>query len=325
MNIVLRINKANMNAYSDPAAIRAGWALTHLGNGDVPNEAVIAARPEVLIVDAVTPVTAELIGKLPELKLIHSQGVAFDKIDCAAARERGVYVCNNAGVNAAAVAEHAVMLILAALRRLLPSQEAVFAGEQMAFKSSCFSDALPELLGKRVGILGYGAIGRELKKRLAAFGCALFYNDVVRAKDETGIVYLEREELLRTCDIVSLHVPVLPSTRGMMNEEALALLKPGAILVNTARGALVEDLAVRAALESGALGAYAADTLDPEPVTADNPLLSLSPAACARVVFTPHVAGLTVGSFRRTYQNIWRNVAAVEDGERPGFVVNGVS
>ena len=95
MNIVLRINRANMDAYSDPAALRSGWALTHLGNGDVPDEAVIAARPEVLIVDAVTPVTAELIGKLPELKLIHSQGVAFDKIDCAAARERGVYVCNN--------------------------------------------------------------------------------------------------------------------------------------------------------------------------------------------------------------------------------------
>ena len=324
MNITLRINRANMDAYSDPADLRPGWVLTHLGNGDVPDEAVAAAEPEVLIVDAVTPVPAALMDKLPKLKLIHSQGVAYDKIDCAAAKERGVWVCNNAGVNAAAVAEHAVLLMLAALRRLVPSQEAVFAGEQIVFKNSCFSDALPELLGKKVGILGYGAIGRELAKRLAAFGCEIFYNDVVRARDETGVRFLEREALLKTCDIVTLHVPVLPATRGMMNAETLALLKPGAMLVNTARGALVDDLAVRAALESGALGAYAADTLDPEPVTADNPLLSLSPAARARVLFTPHVAGLTVGSFRRTYQNVWRNVAAVEDGKRPGFVVNGL-
>ena len=324
MNITLRINRANMDAYSDPADLRPGWALTHLGNGDVPDEAVAAAEPEVLIVDAVTPVTAALMDRLPKLKLIHSQGVAFDKIDCAAAKERGIWVCNNAGVNAAAVAEHAVLLMLASLRRLVPSEQAVFAGEQIVFKNSCFSDALPELLGKKVGILGYGAIGRELAKRLAAFGCELFYNDVVRAKDETGVIYLEQEELLKTCDIVTLHVPVLPATRGMMNAVRLALMKPGAILVNTARGALVDELALRAALESGSLGAYAADTLDPEPVTADNPLLALSPAARARVLFTPHVAGLTVGSFRRTYKNIWRNTARVEDGQRPDFVVNGL-
>ncbi len=324
MNLTLQINRANMDAYSDPADLRPGWRLTHLGNGASDEDEVAATKPEALIVDAVTPVTASLIARLPELKIIHSQGVAYDKIDCGAAKEHGVWVCNNAGVNAAAVAEHAVMLILAALRRLTASERAVFAGGQIAFKNSCFGSALPELLGKKVGIVGYGAIGRELARRLAAFGCELYYADVIRAKDETNVTYLERDELLRECDVVSLHVPVLPSTAGMINDDALASMKPGAVLINTARGAPLAPLAVRRALEAGRLGAYASDTLDPEPVTADNPLLTLEGAARDRVVFTPHVAGLTEGSFRRTYKNIWRNVALAEDGKHPDFVVNGL-
>lgn len=321
MNLTLCISEANMAAYSNPADLRPDWKLTHCAWND---EEVIASNPDVLVVDAVAPVSAELIAKLPNLKLIHSQGVAFDRIDCAAAKEHGVYVCNNAGVNAVAVAEHGVMLILAALRNLVASQEAVFAGNQMAFKSSCFSNAPAELYGKKVGIIGFGAIGRELAKRLAAFGCKLYYNDVFRAKDESLVTYMERDEILRQCDIISLHVPVLPSTEGMINDETLAMMKPDAILVNTARGALVDAEAVKRALTEGRLAAYATDTLHPEPVTEDNTLLHLEPQARERVVFTPHTAGLTRGSFERTYRNIWSNVALVEDGKRPNFVVNGL-
>lgn len=324
MKIALRINKANMDAYSDPSALREGWELIHLGNGEVSDRNVAATNAEALVVDAITDVSAELIAAMPNLKIIHSQGVAFNRINCAAAAERGIYVCNNAGVNAVPVAEHTVMLILSLLRSTAESMEAVFAGKQIEYKNKCFSAALPELMGKKVGIIGFGAIGRELAKRLAVFGCEIYYNDIAEIPNDFGAKYMEKDELLHRCDIVSLHAPVIPSTVHMMNKDTLALMKPGALLINTARGELVEQNALCAALESGCLGGFAADTLDPEPVTLDNPLLSLSDAAKRRVILTPHIAGLTEGSFRRTYRNIWSNIAAVEDGSRPTFVVNGI-
>ncbi|MBR6429939.1 MAG: hypothetical protein IKS27_01875 [Oscillospiraceae bacterium] len=324
MNIALRINRDNMDAYSDPGDLRPDWTLIHLGNGDVPDETVAATGAQVLVVDAVTPVTASLLEAMPRLRLIHSQGVAFDRIDCAAARERGIYVCNNPGVNAAAVAEHTVMLMLAGLRQLIPARRAVLAGEQMAYKNRCFSNALPELLGKAVGLIGFGAIGREVAARLVPFGCSVYFYTPRGTGDVPGAKALDLETLLRTCDIVSLHAPVTDVTRGMIGRDALARMKPGAILINTARGALIDPAAVKEALERGSLGLYATDTLDPEPVTADNLLLSLAPAHRDRLLCTPHVAGLTQGSFRRTYRNIWRNVALVQDGRPPDFVVNGL-
>ncbi len=322
MNITLQINQANMDAYSDPSMIRPDWKLVNLGNAAVSDEAVAETEPEVLIVDAVTPVTAELIEKLPKLKMIHSQGVAYNRIDTEAAKKRGIYVCNNAGVNAVSVAEHAVMLMLASLRRLCESQESVYAGHQIDFKNRMFSDALPELYGKKVGIVGYGAIGKELAKRLSAFGCELFYYDVVKTADP--IAYLPLNELLSSCDIITLHVPVLPSTTGMINEETLKLLKKNAVLLNTARGELVDQEALKKALEEDRIGLFAADTLSPEPVLPDNPLLNLSEKAAKKVLLTPHIAGFTAGSFERTYRNIWKNTAAVQDGLHPDFVVNGL-
>ena len=321
MNLTLYISEANMDSYSNPADLRPDWKLTHCVWED---DAVVASNPDVLIVDAITTVSAELIARLPNLKLIHSQGVAFDRIDCAAAKERGIYVCNNAGVNAVAVAEHCVMVILATLRKMVEAQEAVYAGKQEEYKNATFANAPDEIYGKKVGIIGYGAIGRELAKRLAAFGCEIYYNDVFRAKDESIATYMERDEILEKCDIISLHVPVLPSTEKMINDDTLAKMRPDAILVNTARGALVDHEAMRRALNEGLIGAYVTDTLFPEPVTLDNPLLNLEPQARERVVLTPHTAGFTRGSFERTYRNIWSNVALVQDGQRPNFVVNGL-
>jgi len=324
MRIALRINKDNMDTYSDPAMLRPDWELIQLGNGEVPDAVTAATDAEVLVVDAITPVTAELIAAMPNLKIIHSQGVAFNRIDCEAAAARGIYVCNNAGVNATAVAEHTVMLMLDLLRRFAASQAAVYAGGQMGFKSGCFADALPELMGLHVGFIGLGAIGMETARRLQAFGCELCYNDRFPIENDLGLQLCSREEVLQNCDIVSLHVPVTPETTHMINEETLALMRPGAILINTARGELVDQEAIARALISGRLGGYGTDTLSPEPVPADLPLLHLPEEVRARLAVTPHVAGLTAGSFRRTYRNIWSNLAALQDGQRPRFIVNGV-
>lgn len=324
MRITLRLSQENMDRYSDPAALRLGWQLVNLGNAALPDAAVAETDPEVLVVDAITPVSGALIAALPHLRLIQSQGVAYNRIDCDAAAARGVYVCNNAGVNADAVAEQAILLMLALLRQLGPAQKAVLAGEQIGYKNRCFAAALPELGDQHVGVVGMGAIGRALTQRLTAFGCRVSYYSRVPVADSRGAAYLPLVELLSACDIISLHAPVKPETLHMIGPAALNSMKPGALLINTARGELVDQEAVCAALRAGTLGGFGADTLSPEPVEADNPLLRLPPPVLDRVVLSPHIAGLTGGSFRRMYQSIWSNLAALEDGERPRNVVNGI-
>jgi lactate dehydrogenase-like 2-hydroxyacid dehydrogenase len=324
MKIALLINQKNMEKYSNKGDLRSSWELIHLGNGDVADSDIIATGAEVVVADAVNPVSAAVINAMPQLKLIHSQGVAYNLIDCQVAKEKGVFVCNNAAVNAGAVAEHAIMLMLVLLRRFTESQIQVRAGKQIDFKNSCFENGLPELYGKRIGIIGLGAIGKELVKRLTPFGCRFCYNDAVPIADSLGAEYVSKEEIFKSCDIISLHAPVLPSTINMINDESLAMFKPGAILINTARGELIDQEALCRALESGSLGGFGADTLSPEPVRLDNPLLKLSPEAEKKVALTPHVAGITAESFMRMYSNIWRNIASVEDGKRPINIVNGL-
>jgi phosphoglycerate dehydrogenase-like enzyme len=324
VKIALLINRKNMEQCSLPGDIPGGWELIHLGNGAVDEADIVATGADVIVADAIRPVSSNVIRSMPKLKLIHSQGVAYNLIDCKAAAERGVYVCNNAGVNAGAVAEHAVMLMLVLLRRFTDSQAYVLAGRQIDFKNSCFENGLPELGGRCAGIIGMGAIGRELTKRLKAFGCDVSYNDCAPVGDSMGAVFVSQEDIFRNCDIISLHVPVLPSTVGMINDSVLDKLKPGAILINTARGELIDQEALCRALTSGKLGGFGADTLSPEPVTTDNPLLSLPPAALKKVALTPHIAGITSESFIRMYKNIWKNIALVADGKRPCNVVNGI-
>ncbi len=324
MRIALLINRKNMEKYSSPEDMGKGWELVHLGNGEVPEEELIATDADAIIADAVRPVSAKVIESMPRLRLVQSQGVAYNLIDCKAAAERGVYVCNNAGINAGAVAEHAIMLMLVLLRRFSESQSYVYAGRQIDYKNLCFEDGLPELEGRRVGIIGLGAIGRELAKRLSAFGCRIVYNNRSPAADSLGAEFAEKEELFRTCGIISLHAPVTPETLRMIDDGALEKFRPGAILINTARGELIDQEAVCRALVSGRLGGFGADTLSPEPVAADNPLLKLPPEAARRVALTPHVAGITSEAFIRMYRNIWRNIALVAEGGRPLNVVNGL-
>lgn len=294
-------------------------------------EADIAARAseaEAVIVDAVLPVTAGMIEKMPGLKLIHSEGVSYNLIDTAAAEKAGVFVCNNRAVNAGQVAEHAVMLMLAVMRRLIEGDRRVRAGGQMQAKTQFIAEGLHDLIGARVGIIGFGAIGKELAKRLRPFGCKIFYSgghrETAEAEAELGVEWLERDELLRCCDVVSLSVPVNDSTKNMINRETLALMKPGSILINCARGAVVNSADLAEAIRSGVIYGAGLDTMEPEPVPADDPLVMLPEPWKNRVVFTPHIAGTTLSVFYNSYINIWNNIAAVQRGERPTNVVNRV-
>jgi phosphoglycerate dehydrogenase-like enzyme len=269
------------------------------------------------------PITAEIICGLPRLKIIHSQGVAYNLFDLRAARNAGVYVSNCAGVNAAAVAEQAVMLILVLLRNFRENEDMVYAARQGQAKTRYFENGLRELGECHVGIIGLGAIGKELAKILKAFGCKLSYFSRTPVP-ESGIAYLPLDELYAQCDIISLHVPVKPETIGMIDETAIGRMKRGAIIINTARGELVDQEAVCRALKDGRLGGAGFDTLAPEPVRPDNPFLALPQDIRRKVALSPHIGGITAGCFHRCFNMIWHNLRKVAAGERPMNIVNGL-
>ena len=283
---------------------------------------------EIVFADAITPATREIMDALPRLKMIHSEGVAYNAIDVDAAREKGVFVCNNKGCNAVSVAEHTVMLMLMALRCGVTGHRAVLEGRQLQFKEQFMVSGARELGELDVGLIGLGDIGQATARRLRPFGCKLFYYTAHRrppqAEEELGVTYLPLEELAAQCDILSLHCAVTSQTTHMVNAGFLSRIKPGAILVNTARGQLVDNQAVRQALIDGRLGSIAIDTFDPEPTPADHPLVNLPPQAADRAIFSPHLGGNTSSSFRRAHWNMWNSAKLILEGKRPNFIVNGL-
>ena len=329
MKILILGPKARYEAYHPPMDFVSRQELVFLDQGSSQAE-ITAAAPDaqVLFVDAITPVPAALIASFSRLRLIHSEGVAFDRIDLDAARRRGIYVCNNKGCNAGAVAEQTVMLMLMLLRRALEGDQAVREGRQIEMKERCMVEGITELSACRVGLVGFGDIARAAAERLAPFGCELYYYTRHRRTPEEeqryGITYLPLETLAETCDIVSLHCAVTDETRGMVDEAFLRRMRPAAYLINTARGDLVDNEALRRALLEGRIAGAGLDTLAPEPVAADHPLVTLPPEVQKKVVLAPHLGGITEASFRRAHAHMWRNAERLAAGERPDCVVNGV-
>jgi D-3-phosphoglycerate dehydrogenase len=251
-------------------------------------------------------VTKETIALLPNLMVVARCGAGLDNVDTIAAEAAGVTVVHAPGVTTGAVAEHALMLMLALARRLTEVDRAVKAGDwgvREGFEST-------EMRGKRLGIVGLGAIG----SKLAEFGRMLDM-DVVCATRSDVTSRAERvtlDELLRTSDVVQLCVPLSDSTRGLIGAEQFAVMKEGALLVNTARGPIVDQAALEDALGRGILGGYAADVWDPEPPIVTDPVL-----LHARTVITPHVAGLTDVTYREICLRPAEAVAAILGGSEP--------
>lgn len=327
MKIVILGTEARYRRYLPERPFARAQTPVYLDKAST-EEQILAAAPdaEALFVDAITPVSGRLMERLPHLRLIHSEGVAFDKIDLAAARTRGIDVCNNKGCNAAAVAEQTVLLMLMLLRRALEGDRMVRQGRQMEMKERSMVEGIPELGACRVGLVGFGDIAKAAAERLAPFGCELCYYAPHRrpAEEEArwGVTYLPLEELAARCDIVSLHCAVTDRTRGMVDEAFLRRMKPAAYLINTGRGELVDDLALRRALEEDRIAGAGLDTLAPEPVPADHPLVDLPPRLRDRVVLSPHLGGITEGAFRRSHLHMWRNAERVAAGEKPDNIVN---
>jgi phosphoglycerate dehydrogenase-like enzyme len=297
----------------------------------LPEEALIEALRDAdfLLVGSVHHVSSAVIHAAPSLKMIHTEGVGFDKVDVEAARAVGLPVCNNRAVNNVSVAEHTIGLILAALKRMVYSDREIKRGDFTAVQTQLRTEGIHELRHQHVGLVGCGAIGQEVARMLGVFGCKVSYFDTYRPSPEReralNISYLELDDLLAQCDIVSLHVPVLPDTVNIINARALGLMKDHAILVNTSRGELIDQPAAASALESGRLGALAIDTLAPEPPAEDHPFLTLTPDAADRLIITPHVAGTTAEAFTRMLQWVIADFQEILAGRLPDRVCNGVT
>ena len=297
---------------------------------NAPLEEILAAGSDAdyIIADAVAHVPAALVEQMPHMKMIHSEGVAFNSFAWREAAQRGVYVCNCKGANAAAVAEQAVFLMLACLRNAGEGDRAVREGRQIEVKERMMVEGFAELGDCTVGLVGFGAIAKETAKRLAAFDCRVVYYARHQASPEEESLYhatyLPLDELLAQSDIVSLHVPVTEETTGMADERFFETMKNTAWLINTARGEIVDNEALAAAITGRKIAGAGIDTLAPEPVQADHPLVNLPAPYCDRIFFSPHIGGVTSTMCKKAHRNIWANIERMERGERPVNICNGL-
>lgn len=254
------------------------------------------------------PVTAEDVAAAPRLRLIQKIGVGVNTIDLAAARRRGVAVCNMPGTNTQAVAEMTLLLMLGALRHVSRLDAATRAGQGWRLPAD-LQDRYGELRGRTVGLVGYGAVPRRLAPVLQALGARVLFASRSGKPDAAG----ERRplgELLTESDVVSLHVPLTPETERLIDRDAIARMKPGAVIVNTARGGLIDEAALVAALRAGRVAAAGLDVFEAEPTPAGSALLALDNVVC-----TPHLAWLTRETLERSIAVAVENCRRLASGE----------
>jgi phosphoglycerate dehydrogenase-like enzyme len=260
----------------------------------------------------------EFFRSAPRLKLVQLLSAGYDHVDVEAARKAGVPVSNNGGANAIAVAEHALMLMLAVSKRLVQFHNDVVAGK---WRVGSLADLrVYELAGKTLGIVGLGNIGKKVARRAQAFDMKVQYYDIARPtedqEDALGLRFVLLTELLQTSDVVSLHVPLDDSTRNMISARELAMMKPGAILINTCRGPVVDEDALARALREKRLAGAGLDVLVQEPAPPGHPLYALP-----TVTFTPHSAGPTWENWTARFRNGFDNIQRVAAGRRPQWVI----
>ena len=297
---------------------------------DLPVEEYLrqAGDADFIIVDAITTISDELIRQMPNLLVIHSEGVAFNAIDLKAADECGVYVCNAKGMNAMAVAEQAVLLMVGMLRNMVVNDAAVRNGHQIETKEGYMQNGnLYELADCSVGLVGFGDIAQKTAHLLKAYGVKeIYYYKRHRLDPEQeqqfGVQYRELDDLLASSRIVSLHLPVTDATMHMADHDFFAKMQPGSYLVNTARGELVDDAALIEALKSERLAMAGLDTLDHDPVLKNHPLLNQSSGITRRLLLSPHIGGITAASFYRGYAMIDEDLRLIAQGRKPKRVVN---
>lgn len=285
--------------------------------GDYCSEAerIEAARDADAMLVRTGAITRALVEAAPRLKIVARHGVGYDAVDVAACTEHGVLVTITPDANATAVSEHALALMLAAARKLSQADAALRAG---GWERELYLGI--ELAGKTLGLVGLGRVGAKVAHLANAFGMTVLAADPYVSAERAaalGVTLLPLWEMLPRCDFVSVHAPLTPETRHIIGPNTLRLLKETAILVNTARGGLVDPVAVREALETGRLAAAALDVFEQEPLAADDPLRKLPNA-----ILTPHLGGQTAEALVNMAIAAAEAIVAVFEGRRPDGLVN---
>lgn len=270
---------------------------------DSAHEELDGCREADFVLAGWRPLSGTTIEAAPRLRAVHKVGAGFDKIDVATAARRGVQVTAGAGVNADQVAEHTIALMLGLLKRLRDGDIAVRAGR---WPKNEFRPTMRDLGGSVVAIIGMGTVGSAVARRLRAFDCVLRYTDVERRPElerELDLSFGPIDEILRGADLVTVHVPLMPATRGLVGAAELSRLPPTAFLVNTSRGEIIDEGALVEALNTRRIAGAGLDVFAIEPPPQDHPLMRMD-----HVLLTPHVAG----SSRR-------NIARLADQARDVF------
>lgn len=291
------------------ATLPSGWTLAVAAGRDLDAHAAALAEAEALFVMA-TPVPRALLERAPALRFIQKLGAGVDKIDTGYCAERGIAVARLHAGNAIPVAEHTLLLMLAAYRHLPRLDRQTRAG---AWDKEAVRGVNRHLFGKTVGLVGFGAIGRQLARLLSGFGVDLIYYDPTRAPEaveaELKARFVPLDALLAESDVVSLHLPLTVETRGLIDAGRIAAMKPGALLVNCARGGLVDEAALAQAVTDGHLFGAAVDAFSQEPPVG-NPLLAVENG-----IVTPHCAGATIDNFASVADRAGANLRRVLAGE----------
>lgn len=256
-------------------------------------------------------ITPELLDKAEKLKLVHLWGVGFDKINVEECHRRGIVVARTTGVNSTSVAEQAVMLMLAVYRKIVKADQILRSGYWPRWELRMTSY---ELAGKKVGIVGIGQIGQKVARRLKGFDTHTFYYDVFKLDEEKqrelGIEgYMDLEELLTTCDVITLHCPLTEETRHLINKETLRRMKKTSIIINCSRGQVINEQDLYEALKNGEILGAGLDVFEKEPIEKDNPLISLD-----NVVLTPHLAAATIDTSTAMAVTLLGNIKRYIDG-----------
>jgi len=286
----------------------------------------LAADADAIAIDPIAKLSGHLISNMPKLKIIQSEGVGYNLVDCKTAKDRGVYVCNSKGSNASAVAEQTVLLMLGLLRNVVTGDRLEREGLQIQTKERMMLEGITELADCKIGLIGFGDIAKETAKRLLPFDCDLFYYTKTQKSEaienDYHIHYMPLDEMARSCDIISIHCPVNEETENMINTEFLSKMKSSAYIVNTARGEIVDNMALYNAIVSGTIKGAGLDTVAPEPTPKDHILLNLPKPYDEHILFSPHVGGITTSYFKRAHIKNWENIERALKGETPNFIVN---
>lgn len=280
-----------------------------------PNDAEVIPlmkQARALVIPAVGPKLSSAIFDNTTVKLVQVTGAGLDRVDLPLLKSRGIAVANVPGGSNTAIAEYAVSTASVLLRRFAWADAEIRAGKYEEFRARMISDNLSGLEGLLVGVIGLGTIGLAVAQAFHRSACRICYYDpaprdaaAARALDAES---LPLDELLESADVVTLHVPLVPATRGLISARELEKMKPGAILIQASRGGIVDEAALAQALTSGHLGGAAIDVYDTEPPSLGNPLLSLTGEAARRILFTPHIAGVTRQAAANLFRTAWRNV-----------------